>query len=308
MDRSYFSRISLVAVLASLPLGCSQKAQPIAQPVQEMSSPQPTSDLERQLNDAMAASARDKDRIAALESEAAALRQKLAQRPQPTAAPAPGWSSVPGGAMTSIEGTILFDAGKAALKPDAKNTLASVVSVVQSKFPGYDIYVFGHTDDTPIKKSGWKDNYELSAQRALSVVRMLRSMDVENKMAAAGWGEQLPAEAGSTSAARQQNRRVEIYAMAPAKGGRAEIPPPSGAGRGGRAAGARPGRPGSDAPRTAAGKVTRRSGPGTLVKKLRTFELRTGSGSNSNQAARSSKSRVAQFIRRGGARAAHRTW
>jgi chemotaxis protein MotB len=232
MNRSHFSRIPMVAVLAAIPFGCSQKAAPIAQPVQEMSSPRPTSDLERQLNEAMAASARDKDRIAALESEASALRQKLAQRPAPAPAPAPGWSSVPGGAMTSIEGTILFDAGKAALKPDAKDTLASVVSVVQSKFPGYDIYVFGHTDDTPIKKSGWKDNYELSAQRALSVVRMLRSMDVENKMAAAGWGEQLPAESGRSSAARQQNRRVEIYAMAPAKGGRAETSPPSGAGRG----------------------------------------------------------------------------
>lgn len=232
MNRFHINRIFLMSVLAGLPLGCSQKAQPIAQPVQEMSSPSPTSDLERQLNEAMAASARDKDRIAALESEAAALRQKLAQRPQPTAAPAPGWSSVPGGAMTSIEGTILFDAGKAALKTDAKETLSSVVKVVQNKFPDYDVYVFGHTDDTPIKKSGWKDNYELSAQRALSVVRMLRSMDVENKMAAAGWGEQLPAESGSTSSARQQNRRVEIYAMAPSKGGHAQVPPPSGAGRG----------------------------------------------------------------------------
>jgi chemotaxis protein MotB len=170
----------------------------------------------------------------ALQNELNALRQQLAERPEPS--PAPGWDTVPGGAMTSIEGTILFDSGKAALKPTARQTLDAVAGVISEKFPDYDIYVFGHTDDQPIRKSGWKDNYELSAQRALSVVRMLRSMAVDCKMAAAGWGEQLPIEANTSASARQRNRRVEIYAMAPQEGHAVEASPPTGAGRGGEAA------------------------------------------------------------------------
>ena len=39
------------------------------------------------------------------------------------------------------------------------------MGVINEQYGDHDIYVFGHTDDMPIRKSGWKDNYELSAQR-----------------------------------------------------------------------------------------------------------------------------------------------
>ena len=116
--------------------------------------------------------------------------------------------------MTSIEGTVLFDSGKAHLKSGARSTLGKVVDAVKSQFADHEIYVFGHTDATPIKQSGWEDNYELSCQRALTVVRFLRSQGVTAPMAACGWGKQRPISGNDTAQARQANRRVEIFAMA----------------------------------------------------------------------------------------------
>src|SRR5207248_1002367 len=81
------------------------------------------------------------------------------------------------------------------------------------------------------------------------VVRAMRGMSVENKMAAGGWGEQMPVQTGASSTARQKNRRVEIYAMAPEgrSGHSTEASPPSGAGRGGQEPAAVP--PQTPAPR-----------------------------------------------------------
>ncbi len=235
-----FPRIaSLLTVWVALGLaGCAEKTTGPCCP--ETADTQGAQDRIRQLESELAAAtsagARDRGEMARLQAELNDLRRQLAERPQPAPAPAPapapGWDTVPGGAMTSIEGTILFDSGKAVLKPSARSTLESVARVINEKYADYDVYVFGHTDDEPIRRSGWKDNYELSAQRALSVVRMLRSMTGGVKMAAAGWGEQLPVAANTNAAARQRNRRVEIYAMAPVAGRGAEASPPSGVSRG----------------------------------------------------------------------------
>ena len=85
-------------------------------------------------------------------------------------------------------------------------------------FADHDIYVFGHTDNVPIRESGWKDNYELSCQRALSVVRQLQASCVMQFVAACGWGEHRHVADNASNATRQANRRVEIFALAPQAG------------------------------------------------------------------------------------------
>lgn len=142
-------------------------------------------------------------------------RELEALRARQTEAVPGGWEGVPGGAMIAIEGTILFDSGKADLKTGAKSLLAQVASSIQQNFPDREIYVFGHTDTDPIRKSRWKDNYELSCQRSLSVVRQLQSGGVSNHMAACGWGEYRPAAENTSRQTKQANRRVEIFAMEP---------------------------------------------------------------------------------------------
>lgn len=163
-------------------------------------------DRNRALQDAEA-------RRLAAEQDANALRGQLASLPAPEQAP-PGWTAVPGGAMTSIEENLLFPSGKAALRPEARKTLDQLVSTLTSQYPDKDILVFGHTDNQPIRKSGWDDNWQLSTERALAVVRFLGEHGIEHaRLLAAGAGEHWPRAKNDSDANRQRNRRVEIYAL-----------------------------------------------------------------------------------------------
>jgi chemotaxis protein MotB len=73
------------------------------------------------------------------------------------------------------------------------------------------ILFVGHTDSDPIRKSKWKDNWELSAQRALSVVRYLIAKGIDKeKIRAVGCGATKPVASNSTRSGKARNRRVEI--------------------------------------------------------------------------------------------------
>ena len=116
--------------------------------------------------------------------------------------------------MIAIEGEVLFSPGKVSLKESAKRTLDGVVSTIQGEYADKDVFVFGHTDDRPIKKSGWKDNWQLSTERALAVVRYLGDHGVTStRLAACGAGEHRPRVGNTSQANRAKNRRVEIYAV-----------------------------------------------------------------------------------------------
>jgi len=152
-------------------------------------------------------------RLHASMNEAQGLREQLAMQSDMQVA-APGWTTVPGGAMIAIEGDVLFAPGKAVLQTQAKRSLDSIVSVVQGEYHDRDLLVLGHTDDQPILKSGWKDNAQLSAERSLAVVRYLRAQGVDPaRLMAAGCGEHRPRVAGTSASDRAANRRVEFYAL-----------------------------------------------------------------------------------------------
>jgi chemotaxis protein MotB len=111
----------------------------------------------------------------------------------------------------ALENKILFSPGKATLKSATSRELDHIESVLRSRYSGKPIDVVGHTDSDPIKRSPWKDNWELSAQRALSVVRYLvkRGMP-EDEIRAVGCGAARPVADNSTAAGKAKNRRVEI--------------------------------------------------------------------------------------------------
>ena len=111
----------------------------------------------------------------------------------------------------TLPNTILFTSGEAALKKATSAELNHIESVLERRYGGRQIDVVGHTDSDPIKKSPWKDNWELSAQRALSVVRYLikRGVD-EDKIRAVGCGEARPIDSNATVSGKAKNRRVEI--------------------------------------------------------------------------------------------------
>jgi len=153
------------------------------------------------------------ERLKAALRDAEALKAELAGRPEPQTAPA-GWTAVPGGGMIAIEENILFAPGKATLRDEARKTLDGIVSTLNSEYSNKDIMVFGHTDDRPIKKSGWQDNWQLSTERGLAVVRYLKEHGVgPDRLVAAGCGEFRPRVANSSEPNRLSNRRVEIFAI-----------------------------------------------------------------------------------------------
>ena len=114
---------------------------------------------------------------------------------------------------------VLFNPGSADLAPEGQAQIADVVRIldeVAGKIPpGIDwiIRVDGHTDDVPLSGSGaFKDNWQLSQARALSVVRYMQDGlgFPPQRLAATGFGEYQPVAAGDSAQARAQNRRIEL--------------------------------------------------------------------------------------------------
>jgi len=113
--------------------------------------------------------------------------------------------------MVTLPNAILFDPGRATLKKTTSVELDHIQSVLKQKYSNKQIDVVGHTDLDPIKKSKWKDNWELSAQRALSVVRYLVAHGIaKDKVRAVGYGAGRPVASNATASGKARNRRVEI--------------------------------------------------------------------------------------------------
>ncbi|MGA1979273.1 MAG: OmpA family protein [Sedimentisphaerales bacterium] len=146
------------------------------------------------------------------------LQKQIAERKQ-TAAQATGFgegydvtlSSKAGTVTITLSDKILFDPGKATLKKSSSTELDHIKSVLQSKYSGRQIDVVGHTDSEPIKKSPWKDNMQLSTERANVVVRYLTEHGIpKDNIRAVGRGDSHPVASNATAGGRAKNRRVEI--------------------------------------------------------------------------------------------------
>ena len=119
------------------------------------------------------------------------------------------------GLVITFVADVLFDSGQAKLRPTVYPTLDKVVRVLVENVPGNDIGIEGHTDNVPIKYSGWKSNWELSTARALSVLHYLVDDKVisPKRVSAIGYGEYRPIASNATKEGRQLNRRVEIVIL-----------------------------------------------------------------------------------------------
>lgn len=82
------------------------------------------------------------------------------------------------GLVITFVSEVLFDSGKAKLRKESLGILEKVVRILKETTPTNIIGVEGHTDNEPIKFSRWKSNWELSAQRALSVIHYLEDNGV----------------------------------------------------------------------------------------------------------------------------------
>lgn len=117
------------------------------------------------------------------------------------------------GLVVTVVDEVLFDSGKAKIKEQGEAVLGKVAYVL-SKIEK-DIVIEGHTDDVPIKYSGWKSNWELSAHRALEVLHYFvdkKGLD-PRRFSASGYGSYRPITSNLTEESRQKNRRVEIIIL-----------------------------------------------------------------------------------------------
>ncbi len=117
--------------------------------------------------------------------------------------------------LTMVE-AILFDSGKAEVKQEGRDALQKVADVLKT-VEGQEIVVAGYTDNVQIGErlaKVYPSNWELSAARAISVVKILVSDGVSpENISAAGYGEYRPVADNDTPEGRAQNRRMEIILM-----------------------------------------------------------------------------------------------
>ncbi|MEF2968132.1 flagellar motor protein MotB [Paenibacillus sp. M1] len=123
-------------------------------------------------------------------------------------------ADLPKGISITLSDRFLFDTGKADLKAGSAKTLSKLASL----FSQLDtvISIEGHTDNQPIvRASEYKDNWELSGARALSVLRYFLDKEKLDPQGFqyAGYADTRPAADNTTAEGRQKNRRVEITVL-----------------------------------------------------------------------------------------------
>ena len=117
-----------------------------------------------------------------------------------------------------FQSEVIFATGQANVSAAGKEQLADIASAlreIEKSIPEnipWVLQIEGHTDSDPIANSSiFRDNWDLSTERALSVVRFLRSEGISaNRLAAAGYGEFQPIDSGNSAASKQRNRRIEL--------------------------------------------------------------------------------------------------
>lgn len=184
--------------------------------------------LGSQLNTALAQVAAEQKRRAALEEEARRKAEAEAQDLARYRSEFFGRMSqlLEGRAGVRVVGDrfvfsseVLFQPGSADLSPEGQAQISRVAETFRelaAEIPpeiDWVLEVDGFTDDTPLSGQGaFKDNWELSQARALSVVKYLIEAQgfAPKRLAAAGFGEFRPVAAGKSPEARAQNRRIEL--------------------------------------------------------------------------------------------------
>ena len=121
------------------------------------------------------------------------------------------------GISVEINASVLFASGQAMVRPETQRALQEVARVLASTEQG--IQVEGYTDDAPISTGQFPSNWELSAARASSVVRLFIDSGVaEPRLSVICYGPNRPLTSNDTSEGRARNRRVTVMILAEAPG------------------------------------------------------------------------------------------
>ncbi len=146
----------------------------------------------------------------ALEAKSKQYEQLAGQLPGQIKAGQIEISELRGKMTVKLKDKVLFPSGSAKLNKDGQAALDAVADVFKD-MKGKNVVVAGYTDNVPTSGGAYKDNWDLSSARAISVVRYLASKGVPPPMlGAAGFSEFRPVVPNDSPANRSQNRRIEI--------------------------------------------------------------------------------------------------
>ena len=117
-----------------------------------------------------------------------------------------------GKVYVSLSDKLLFKSGSADIEEKGQEAIKKLAEVL-NKNPDIDVLIEGHTDNVPLRSTiNFKDNWELSTERATNIVRILSEVNKVNpkRLTAAGRSEYMPKVDNDSPEGRAKNRRTEI--------------------------------------------------------------------------------------------------
>ncbi len=220
MRRRTLSGLIVALVLVSfLAAGCGtkekQELQVLQQDYNKLS--EKNQELRTQLLQADEKQATLMAELVGKEDEIGRLKADLAAKPTSTGVQPPkGWEKGLRGDKISVGSDVLFSSGRATLTAAGNKALDKVIGDLKSTYTGLPVRVYGYTDSDPIRKTKnlWKDNLDLSANRAMAVTRYLVSKGIKaEKVETVAMGATHFITSNATKAGKAKNRRVEIVAI-----------------------------------------------------------------------------------------------
>jgi chemotaxis protein MotB len=168
-------------------------------------------DLNQQIDDIRKINKAQKDELMRMEAQSKELENQLSEEIKRGEI---RLKKLRGKLIINIDDKISFDSGSAKLKKNIMPALDKIVTIL-SNYPENTIVIEGHTDSIPIHTAEFRDNWQLSSERALSVLGFLlqnKKLDAR-RFSAAGSGEFAPIVSNDTPENRSLNRRVDIVVL-----------------------------------------------------------------------------------------------
>jgi len=167
--------------------------------------------MQTELNKTKQEAEQERDRVAELESRLSQLRRELDKVKLTNLPPGISVVETPLGIALRLPNAILFAPGRATLTAAGKNVIKQIGMMPETQSAANLLNVCGFTDSDPIKRSGWKDNYQLSGERARTVMlELINAGADEKRIYFSGLGPRmLIMENGKEN--KPKSRRVEIY-------------------------------------------------------------------------------------------------
>lgn len=148
-------------------------------------------------------------RIGYLEAEMRQKSEQLAEKPE--VIETVKVEKVKGSVRFTILNEILFQKASFELQSEGKAALETVIQVIKEEYPDRNIVIEGHTDNQPYKEPERFSNWDLSASRALAVLRFFEQRGVQPvRLSIAAYGQYQPVADNSTEEGRRKNRRAVI--------------------------------------------------------------------------------------------------